>query len=61
MVVKEAENPINASRSVPVVPRTDDPGIKQPTFDWKAAHKYQEPLNFEPEVKKMFMTIAITH
>ena len=33
MAVKEAENPVNATRSVQLMPRTDDPALKQPTFN----------------------------
>ena len=42
MVVKGAENPVNAPRSVHKSPRPDGPALKQPTFSWKAADKYPE-------------------
>ena len=39
---KEAENPVNAARSVQVMPRTGSQALKKPPFNWKTADKYQE-------------------
>ena len=59
--VKEVENTVNAARSIQVMYRSDGPALKQPKFDWKAAGKYQELLNFETDVKSIFITIAISY
>ena len=38
------------------MPTSSGPAQRQPTFDWKAKDKYQELVNFETEVKNIFMT-----
>ena len=38
------------------MPRSGNPALRQATFDWKVADKYQEVCNFETEVKNIFMT-----
>ena len=53
MAVIEAENPVNSAWSVHVMPRTP---LKQPTFNLKAADKYQGLCNFAIELKNIFMT-----
>ena len=53
MAVREPDNLVNSVRPTP---RSDSQVLRQPMFDWKAAHKYQEPCNFEIEVKNIFMT-----
>ena len=55
MAAKEAENPVNAVRSVQVILRVGSPKVKQPTFDWKAAGKLQELCNFQTQVKNIFL------
>ena len=42
MVVKKADTPVNSAKSVQGMPRAGGPVLKQPIFDWKTAHKYQE-------------------
>ena len=37
--VKETENPVNTVRLVKVMPRTCDPALKQPLFDWTVTDK----------------------
>ena len=61
MAVKEAENQVNAARSIQVIPRTGGSALKQPTCNWNAAGKYQELWNFGIEGKGTFSwLIAIT-
>ena len=38
------------------MPRIDGLVLKKPTFDWKAANKYQELQNFKIEVKNSLMS-----
>ena len=51
MTGREAYNLVNNVRLVHTAPMSDGPALKQSTFGWKAADKYQEPCNFEIEVK----------
>ena len=59
MAVKEAENPVNAARSVQIITRTGSPALKQLSFKWKAVHKYQELWNFEIEVNNIFVADSL--
>ena len=56
MMVREADNLVNSARPIHTVPGLGSLTLRQPTFDWKAADKYQELCNFETEVKNIFMT-----
>ena len=56
MAVKEAENSSNAARSVQLIPITDSPALKQPTFICKTVKKYQELQSFELQVKNISIT-----
>ena len=50
---READNLVNNAKPVCTVPRSGNPVLKQPTFDWKVADKCQELCNFEIE-KSMY-------
>ena len=52
ITIRVALNPVNAAWPVHVIPRIGSPVPKQPTFDWKAADKYQELWNLEIEENK---------
>ena len=56
MGIRETENLIKPVRPVQVILRTSGQTLKQPTYDWKTADKYQELQNFEIEIKNIFMT-----
>ena len=42
MAVREVDNLVNNASPVHTAPRSGGPMLKQPTFDWKVAGKYQE-------------------
>ena len=42
MAAKEAKNPLNATRSIQVMPRIGGPALEQPRFNMKASDTYQE-------------------
>ena len=42
MAVREANNLVNNVRPIQTTPKSGDPALRQPTFDWKVANKYQE-------------------
>ena len=46
MAVREVDDPVIAARPVQVMPKTDIPGLKLPTFDWKATEKCHELWKF---------------
>ena len=35
MAVREADKPVNNARPIHTMPRSGDPVLRQPTFDWK--------------------------
>ena len=43
------------------MPRSDNPILKQSTFDWKAAVKYQKLCNFEIQLKEYSYLMATIH
>ena len=56
MEVREVDTLVNNTRWIHAVPKSVGLILQQPTFNWKATHKYQEISNFEIEVKSIFMT-----
>ena len=46
----ERVSPAETRRVVHAAPRSSKPSLKQPTFNWKVADKYNELFNFETEV-----------
>ena len=56
MAMGEAENPVKNTRPLHAAPRSGDPALKQPIFDYNATEKYQELCNIEIKVKNIFLT-----
>ena len=56
LAVREADNPVNGVRPIHTIPRLDSLVWRQPTFDWKAADKYQELFSFKIVVNNFVMT-----
>ena len=53
ITVREADKPFNNVSPIHKTPRLGSPVLRQPMFDWKATHKYQELCNFKIEVKNI--------
>ena len=47
MAVREADNPVNNARPIHRMARSISSVVRQLTFDWKVAEKYEELDSFE--------------
>ena len=55
MMVREADNLVKNARPIHIIPRSSGKVLRQPMFDLKDTNKYQEPCNFEIQVKNIFI------
>ena len=51
IALREADNLVNNARQIHTMPRSGSTVLRQQTFDWNVANKYQDLCNFEIEVK----------